>query len=347
MIISLLIITIGLLWIVGTKSSKAQTIENAIENNQPLTQENIENRDEIKLEIKDGFEENIENEEMSDHKEDKSGYEVDDYKGDMNNYQSDISNSEEKENSYEKDINNSEEDTKDYNVTDLKDNETANDIENRIESWNFLREDNRKIVYLTFDDGPSESSTPQILDILDRNQVKATFFVLGSSIEAGQKQKEILRRIAAEGHTIANHGYCHNYKILYPNGTVDADAFMKDIKKTEEIINDTLGYKYDNKIIRFPGGHGSWNTSTVDPILKQQGYTYIDWNALTGDAESSCRSKEQLENELKQTVTAIDGNNDVLVVLMHDTDAKKTTVEALDDNIKYLKSLGYEFETLK
>ena len=240
-----------------------------------------------------------------------------------------------------------EEDNIDEGITYYVEDENAQDIQNRLQSWNFQREDNKKIAYLTFDDGPSENVTPQILDILDKNDVKATFFVLGTAIEGGEKQKELLRRMDEEGHAIGNHGYSHNYKILYPNGVVDASAFISDIKRTEEIINDTLGYEYYNKVIRFPGGHASWNTNTVDSILEAEGYTYIDWNSLNGDAEGGYRSKEKLKEELYETVNSINGNNDVLVILMHDTDEKLSTVEALDDSIKYLKSLGYEFRTLK
>ena len=131
----------------------------------------------------------------------------------------------------------------DGSITYYVEDENAQDIQNRLQSWNFQREDNKKIAYLTFDDGPSENVTPQILDILDKNDVKATFFVLGTAIEGGEKQKELLRRMDEEGHAIGNHGYSHNYKILYPNGVVDASAFISDIKRTEEIINDTLGYE--------------------------------------------------------------------------------------------------------
>ena len=84
--------------------------------------------------------------------------------------------------------------------------------------WNFNRKDGKKIVYLTFDDGPSTEVTTQILDILDRNSVKATFFVLGSSIKSNHKAPQILKHMAKNGHAIANHGYSHKYKILYPNG---------------------------------------------------------------------------------------------------------------------------------
>ena len=127
-----------------------------------------------------------------------------------------------------------------------------------MQSWNFQREDNKKIAYLTFDDGPSENVTPQILDILDKNDVKATFFVLGTAIEGGEKQKELLRRMDEEGHAIGNHGYSHNYKILYPNGVVDASAFISDTKRTEEIINDTLGEALSHGCIRLAVENAQW-----------------------------------------------------------------------------------------
>ena len=90
-----------------------------------------------------------------------------------------------------------------------------------------------------------------------------------------------------------------------------------------------------------------WKTGDLDKVLEQDGYTYIDWNVLNGDAESNGRTVEQLINRLKETVTDLAGNDDVLVILMHDTDAKVTTAESLQQSIDYLKSLGYEFRTLK
>ena len=91
----------------------------------------------------------------------------------------------------------------------------------------------------------------------------------------------------------------------------------------------------------------SWNTKALDPILEQNGYSYIDWNSLNGDAESNGRTVEQLVSRLKGSVNDLAGNDDVLVVLMHDTNAKETTAQALQQIIDYLKSLGYEFRTLK
>lgn len=223
----------------------------------------------------------------------------------------------------------------------------AKDIENRLKSWNFTREDEKKIAYLTFDDGPSVDVTPKILDVLKKNDVKATFFVLGSEVEKSQNQKEILKAIKAEGHAIANHGYCHRYDVLYPNGVVDTDTFINDMKKSEDIMKSVLGQDFHTRVIRFPGGHGSWDTSKVDEALEKEGYAYIDWNTLSGDAEANNRSVDELEGELAKTVSDLEGNNDVIVVLMHDKSGKETTAESLDDNIKYLKSLGYEFRTLE
>ena len=150
-----------------------------------------------------------------------------------------------------------------------------------------------------------------------------------------------------EGHAIGNHGYCHNYSILYPGRVADTTAFINDMEKSENVMKSVLGDDFSTKVIRFPGGHMSWKTGNLDPVLEQHGYTYIDWNVLNGDAEGNGKTVEQLINRLKETITNLCGNDDVLVVLMHDTDAKPTTAESLQQSIDYLKSLGYEFRTLK
>lgn len=210
--------------------------------------------------------------------------------------------------------------------------------------WDFYREDNKKIAYLTFDDGPSQHSTEKILDILKANDIKATFFTLGSSIENNSKSKELLKRIAREGHSIGSHGYSHNYSLLYPNRTVDVDAFMNDLKKNDNLLKSILGNDFSTRLIRMPGGHASWSeTKHLDQVLESKGLFQTDWNALNGDAEGRDFSKEYLLDKLKETV----GDQDVIIVLMHDTDAKKGTVEYLQNAIDYLKSEGFVFRTLK
>ena len=210
--------------------------------------------------------------------------------------------------------------------------------------WNFYREDEEKVAYLTFDDGPSEHTTEKILDILKENNIKATFFTLGSSIENNSKSEEILKRIAKEGHAIGSHGYSHNYSILYPNGIVDLKAVINDFKKNDDILKNILGKDFSTRLIRLPGGHSSWKgTEALDEVLKEKGIWQVDWNALNGDAEGKDFPKEVLLNKLKETV----GDQDVVIVLMHDTDYKKGTVEYLQSAIDYLKSEGFEFRTLK
>ena len=225
--------------------------------------------------------------------------------------------------------------------------DNAKDIENMLNKWNYLREDGKKIAYLTFDDGPSTEVTQQILETLKVNNVKATFFILGSNVEKSDIQKELLKEMVMEGHAIGNHGYCHDYSVLYPGRVANPTVLVNDMKKSENVMKSVLGDNFTTKVIRLPGGHMSWNTKALDPVLKKNGYSYIDWNVLNGDAESNDRTVEQLVNRFKGTLSDLAGNDDVLVILMHDTNAKKTTAQSLQQIIDYLKSLGYEFRTLK
>lgn len=210
--------------------------------------------------------------------------------------------------------------------------------------WNFYREDNKKIAYLTFDDGPSEHSTEKILDILNANDIKATFFTLGSSIERNPRSEEILKRMAKEGHAIASHGYSHEYSILYPNRTVDVQAVLNDFEKNDKLLKDKLGKDFSTRLIRLPGGHSSWNgTAALDVELEKRGIIQVDWNSLNGDAEGHDKPKEVLLRNLQDTVL----DQDVVIVLMHDTDSKQGTVDYLQSAINYLRGEGFEFRTLK
>ena len=121
-----------------------------------------------------------------------------------------------------------------------------------------VRTDGKRVVYLTFDDGPSTTNTPQILDILDQYNVKATFFVLGKMLEAGNGEKDVLKDIAENGHAIANHTYGHDYAYLYPNGTMNVDNIVSDVEKNNDIMKEILGDDFSTRVIRFPGGYWSW-----------------------------------------------------------------------------------------
>lgn len=235
-------------------------------------------------------------------------------------------------------VNNNENINKDY-VDDV-----SLVIPQTLYAGNFYREDDKKIAYLTFDDGPSEEATEEILDILLKNDVKATFFTLGTTIANNERADVILKRMVEEGHSIGSHGYSHDYEILYPNGTVDVQAFMNDIEKNDKMLKSILGNDFSTRLLRMPGGHSSWyGTEELDRVLEEKGLYQMDWNALNGDAEGVEYSREELLNNLKDTV----GDKDVIIVLMHDTDMKKETVGYLQSAIDYLKENGFEFRTLK
>lgn len=194
---------------------------------------------------------------------------------------------------------------------------------------------NKKIAYLTFDDGPSLKSTPQILDILKENNVPATFFVLGSMAE---RNPETLKRVHEEGHSIGHHSYSHNYNYIYgsPNN------FMAELKKTDHLFKRILGEDFNTNLLRFPGGQFGAKKNEYARIANKEGYISHNWNALNGDSEGHNMSTNFLLNRLKSTV----GNQKEVVILMHDTDAKATTVKSLQSSIDFLRNNGYEFRRL-
>ena len=143
--------------------------------------------------------------------------------------------------------------------------DNAKEIENMLNKWNYLREDGKKIAYLTFDDGPSTEVTQEILETLKSNNIKATFFVLGSNVEKSNEQKELLKEMVMEGHAVGNHGYCHDYSILYPSRVANPTVVINDMKKSEEAMKAVLGDDFRTSVIRLPGGHMSWNTKVIRP----------------------------------------------------------------------------------
>lgn len=204
--------------------------------------------------------------------------------------------------------------------------------------------DGKKVVYLTFDDGPSETVTPKILDVLKDNDVHATFFVVGKEIDKNPDTKELIKRIVQEGNAIGNHTYSHNYNYLYPNKKVDVDNVLADIEKTNKILKDILGEKFSTRAIRFPGGHMTWKgMDKMDDVMIQMDYHQVDWNSMTGDAEGRPKCAEQLKAELVRTIYG----RQKAVILMHDTYGKEETAKVLPEIIEYLKNQGYEFRTMK
>ena len=215
--------------------------------------------------------------------------------------------------------------------TDIREKENK-----KIDISNIYNKDT-KIAYLTFDDGPSAAVTPLVLDVLKEENVKATFFVLGTNIK---NNPDILKRIYNEGHYIANHGYSHNYSKIYKN----AKNVLEEYEKTEKIIRETLNNKqYSSNLFRFPGGFTGGKYEKIKKeagkLLNDNNISYIDWNVLTGDAEGANTKEKILKNVEKHLKDK--GN---IVVLMHDSSSKILTYETLKDVIKYLREQGYTFD---
>ena len=205
-----------------------------------------------------------------------------------------------------------------------------------------------KYVFLTFDDGPS-NSTEKILNTLKDKDVHGTFFVLGSSIEKDSKRQEYLKEELKSGNAIANHSYSHDFKKLYPGNKLNIDYFMDEFNKTNDIMQSILGGEFDCRVLRMPGGYGTRkyykdpSLKEFDNTLQENGIINVDWNALDGDAEGKPYSTEEMLNYVKKTSK---GKNHV-VILMHDAAGKEKTVEILPQIIDYYKNEGYDFKVIK
>lgn len=219
----------------------------------------------------------------------------------------------------------------------------AEKVEEKLRSGDYSN-NGEKVVFLTFDDGTSTTVTPEILKILDEENVKATFFLTGQNIErGGEKAKELIKQEFDAGHAIANHSYSHDYGILYPNRTLNLEAFNADFKKNEDILKGVLGPYFSTEVIRCPGGHMSWKgMEPLDQYMRQHSTASIDWNALSGDAEGKKKTPEELYNYAVQTSQG----KEMVVILMHDTYGKENTAKALPQIIKYYKDNGYQFKVL-
>ena len=192
-----------------------------------------------------------------------------------------------------------------------------------------------KVCYLTFDDGPSTSNTPGILDTLKKENVKATFFVVTSEID--EETAPILQRIVDEGHTLCIHANEHKYGDLYAS----TEAYLEDFANAYDKIYELTGYRVQG--FRFPGGsNGQVNSSgCYDDIVTEmtrRGFEYYDWNAYAHDAEGGNYSPEEMADMAVHEVD-ISSRNDV-ILLMHDTYGKDKTVSALEQIISQLKEEG-------
>ena len=223
-----------------------------------------------------------------------------------------------------------------YSAKDSSGNKTT--VKRKIEVIKKIgseHQSDEKVVYLTFDDGPSEN-TQKIMDILARYNVKATFFVTGRN----QKYNYLIKDAYKAGHTIALHTYSHDYQTVYSS----VDNYFDDLNKVGQMVKKEIGFV--PHYIRFPGG--SSNTisrkycqgimSTLTKEVVEKGYQYYDWNADSTDASGNHVAVDKL---IRNGTLCHDNN---VMILCHDAQAKDTTVQALPSIIEHYQSLGYSFK---
>ena len=193
----------------------------------------------------------------------------------------------------------------------------------------------KSVIYLTFDDGPNRYTTPKVLDILKKNNVKATFFEL----KPAKDDFDLTKRVIEEGHTLALHGYQHKYDIVYQS--------QKKYHDNLDLLRNLFFKKFGVwcTISRFPGGSSNtiskYNPGIMTKLagkLHDWGYHYFDWNVDSQDAGGARTFGDTFKN-FKNGLAKGRGN----VVLMHDYDKNDKTIDALDQMIRYGKKQGYTF----
>jgi peptidoglycan/xylan/chitin deacetylase (PgdA/CDA1 family) len=203
----------------------------------------------------------------------------------------------------------------------------------------FVRRRSKKIVYLTYDDGPGASNTPKLLKVLDKYDAKATFFIVGSQ---AKNNKNIVKQELEAGHTVGIHTYTHDYDKIYKS----RDAYMKDFDRTADLLQKISGQR--TYFVRMPGGsnNGFVRPKTARAIIRSlhsRGYHVMDWTAGSQDAVGI----EYGTRTLTRYAISTSRGQKVKVILMHDSDAKPHTAAVTKNVIKYYKKRGYTFESLE
>jgi len=218
-----------------------------------------------------------------------------------------------------------------YSVTDSHGNKST--VTRNIS----VKDNNKGVIYLTFDDGPSPI-TAEILDILKQENIKATFFV----VNFDSSMDSIVKRIVNEGHTLALHSYTHKLNEIY----MSEDIFFDDLTKIKNKIKEVTGI--DSNIIRFAGGssntRSSYNKGIMSRLVKEvvnRGYHYFDWNVSSRDVEGARNS-----NEVYNSVITTLSKNRSNVVIMHDHKYCQKTLYALKDIINTARNNGYTFDKI-
>jgi peptidoglycan/xylan/chitin deacetylase (PgdA/CDA1 family) len=189
-----------------------------------------------------------------------------------------------------------------------------------------------RTICLTFDDGPTDSTTPFLLDVLKEEGVNATFFLVGRQIKG---REEIVKRTLAEGHALGIHSFTHEYSKIYASPA----ALLADIEACRNAVFEVTGYS--PTLYRFPGGSFTVPVA-LQNCVKKLGYRCVDWNASSRDAELLHASAE----ELYENAVSSAADRREIILLCHDFAHREETVKALPMIIRYYRERGYIFKTL-
>lgn len=191
------------------------------------------------------------------------------------------------------------------------------------------KEDGRKCIYLTFDDGPTAEYTGRILEILREKEVRATFFVVGGNVS---RNPELLDAVLADGHRVGNHTF-HHIKGL----RTACDAYLEDVEKCEKLIEAAQRNGGEERLFRPPYGRMSFAQKRA---LAEKGYTTVLWDVLTHDYNKSYSPQKMLEIIRRFSRPGS-------VVVFHDSvKSGDRMLEALPLAIDFWKREGYELRTL-
>lgn len=195
----------------------------------------------------------------------------------------------------------------------------------------------RKIAYVTFDDGPS-CNTEEILQILQEKKAVATFFLISDNLT--EKRQKSVKKLIAQGNEVGIHTACHEHEIMYKNET----AFMKDFMTAYEKIEKTTGVK--PKVQRFPwGSNNGFVRGFVDSAtekMHEMGVKSFDWSVSGEDAVRMNVSTAEIIANVKKDLTRFQ----YPIILLHDSGGAKNTPKALPRILDYIRQQGYEFGVL-
>lgn len=194
-----------------------------------------------------------------------------------------------------------------------------------------------KTIYLTFDDGPSKTVTPKLLDLLEEKGILATFFVINKPKELDY----LIVQASLQGHVVAPHSYSHNFYYIYKSEEIFMNDYYAIVQKIKLLTN------YSSKILRFAGG--SSNTisnynlgimSRLTNLVVEYDLKYFDWNIDSKDTTNIS------SNQIYSNVVENLDENGMNVVLMHDYENNEKTIEAVSMIIDYGLNNGYKFDIL-